>query len=181
MGQDWENEFRRFHPEVKFDLTNLKSSLIATAGLVSGLADIAANRHITYAEVESFERMYDHSPFGITMCTGAYDVNGWMAAFCIVVHRDNPLRQISVEQLDGVFGTARDGGWDGTTWRPEVARSAKDNIRRWGQLGLTGGWAEARIRPYGPPATHPGGMSYFQIRVLHGADTRNEELREFAD
>ena len=180
LGQDWETEFRRFHPEAKFDLTNLKSALIATAGLVSGLADVSANRHITYAEVESFERMFNYSPFGVTMSTGAYDVNGWMAAFCIVVHRDNPLAQLSVKQLDGIFGTARDGGWDGTTWHPEAARSEKENLRTWGQLGLTGEWADKPIHVYGLNLRY-NNCDQFEREVFQGGDKWNEALREYAN
>ena len=180
LGQDWENEFRRFHPQARFDLTNLKSALIATAGLVSGLADVAANRHITFAEVESFERMFNYSPFGVTMATGAYDVNGWMAAFCIVVHKDNPLVQLTVEQLDGIYGTARDGGWDGTTWHTEAARGPEKNLRTWGQLGLTGEWADKPIHVYGLNLRY-NNCDQFEREVFQGGDKWNENLREYAN
>ncbi|MDB5450074.1 MAG: PstS [Phenylobacterium sp.] len=60
--------------------------------------------------------------------------------------------------------------------RPET------NIRTWGQLGLQGEWANAQITPYGPPALHPGGVSFFQSRVMGGAaDVWNERLREYPD
>src|SRR4051812_12021358 len=54
LGDDWEKEFRKFHPGVKFDRSGLKSGLVATAGLVAGVADIVGNRRITFAELESF-------------------------------------------------------------------------------------------------------------------------------
>ena len=66
-------------------------------------------------------------------------------------------------------------------WDPGAARSEAENIRTWGQLGASGDWADAPIRPYGPPGLFPGGMSFFQIRVLGGADARAERLREFPD
>jgi phosphate transport system substrate-binding protein len=46
-----------------------------------------------------------------------------------------------MEQLDGIFGAQRTGGWRGSLWSPEAARGAHENIRTWGQLGLSGEWA----------------------------------------
>jgi phosphate transport system substrate-binding protein len=66
-------------------------------------------------------------------------------------------------------------------WNPAVARGVRDNLRTWGQLGLTGTWADKPIHTYGPPGLHPGGMSFFQTRVMGGADTWAEGLQEFED
>lgn len=63
----------------------------------------------------------------------------------------------------------------------QAARSRKENIRTWGQLGLTGTWADKPIHVYGPPGLFPGGVSYFQSKVMGGADTWNGNLREFND
>ena len=53
---------------------------------------------------------------------------------------------MTLRQLDGIFGVGRSRGWQGTTWSTAVARSAKDNIRTWGQLELTGEWADKPFR-----------------------------------
>jgi len=66
-------------------------------------------------------------------------------------------------------------------WDTGVARGPEQNIRTWGQLGLTGEWADAPIVPYGPAGLHPGGQSFFQQRVMGGADLFNEATREYAD
>lgn len=180
LGQDWEQGFRKYHPEIKFDFGGLKSGLVATASLVAGTADIAANRRITFAELESFERMFNYDPLQITMAMGSYDVPGWMTTFCIVVHKDNPLTRLTLQQLDGIFGAERDGGWDGTTWHPEVARSAKENIRTWGQLGLTGEWADKPINVYGLNLRY-NNCDMFEHVVFHGGDKWNEGLHEYAN
>ena len=76
-----------------------------------------------------------------------------------------------MERLDGIFGAERAGGWEGTSWRPEHARTRK-NIRTWGQLGLTGRWADKghlRLRP--EPATTGG---WATDGLLGGSDKWNE-------
>jgi phosphate transport system substrate-binding protein len=180
LGDDWEQGFRKFHPNVRFDRSGLKSGLVATAGLVAGVADIVGNRRITFAELESFERMFNYDPLQITMAMGSYNVPGWMTTFCIVVHQDNPLTKLTLRQLDGIFGTARDGGWEGTTWHPEAGRSAKENIRTWGQLGLTGEWADKPINVYGLNLRY-NNCDMFEHVVFHGGDKWNEGLREYAN
>jgi len=180
LGADWEQGFRKFHPGVKFDRRGLKSGLVATAGLVAGVADIVGNRRITFAEIESFERMFNYDPLEITMARGSYDVPGWMTTFCIVVHKDNPIARLTLRQLDGIFGAARDGGWEGTSWHPEAGRSAKENIRTWGQLGLTGEWADKPINVYGLNLRY-NNCDMFEHVVFHGGDKWNENLREYAN
>src|SRR5258708_4750525 len=179
-GGYWEEAFRRFHPNAQFDFTGMKSALIATAGLISGAADIAANRHITFAELEGFERMYNYDPLQIIVARGSLDLPGWMTTFCIFVHKDNPLTQLTLKQLDGIFGTARDGGWDGTTWHPEYGRSAKENIRTWGDLDLTGEWKDKPIHVYGLNLRY-NNCDMFEREVFHGGDKWNENLREYAN
>ena len=180
LGADWEQGFRKFHPGVTFDFSGLKSGLVATAGLVSGAADLAGNRRITFAELESFERMFNYDPLEITMARGSYNVPGWMTTFCIVVHRDNPLTKLTLRQLDGIFGAARDGGWEGTSWHPEFGRGPEQNIRTWGQLGLTGEWAGQPIHVYGLNLRY-NNCDMFEHAVFHGGDKWNENLREYAN
>jgi len=180
LGSYWEEGCKAFQPNVTLDMTNMKSGLIATAGLVAGVADIAGNRHITFPEIESFERMYSYDPLQIRMATGSYNVPGWMTTFCILLHKNNPITRLTLRQLDGIFGTARDGGWDGTTWHPEAARSASENLRTWGQLGLTGEWASQPIHVYGLNLTY-NNCDMFQRVVFHGGDKWNENIREYAN
>ncbi len=180
VGEEWQKGFAKFHPGVTLDFSGLKSGLVATAGLVSGVADIVGNRRITFAELESFERMFNYDPLQISMAMGSYNVPGWMTTFCIVVNKDNPLTKLSLRQLDGIFGAERDGGWDGTTWHPEVARGAKENIRTWGQLGLTGEWADKPIHVYGLNLRY-NNCDMFEHVVFHGGDKWNENLHEYAN
>ena len=105
---------------------------------------------------------------------------GWNNAFGIFVNRANPITRLTVDQLDGIFGSVRDGGWVGTEWHPEFARGADRNLRTWGQLGLTGEWADKPIHVYGL------NLRYHQATtisdwLLKSSDKWNENLRTYAN
>lgn len=177
----WQKGFKRHHPSVAFE-DRLKSSAMAIAGLGEGTADLAMmGRQIYTFEYYGIYRRSLLLPIELEVATGSVAVSGKSFAVAVFVHRDNPLARLTLEQLDGIFGAQRDGGWQGMKWDRSVARGPEKNIRTWGQLGLTGEWADQPIHVYGPPGNFPGGYSFFQRKVLGGADTWAEGLREYAD
>jgi len=180
LGAYWEEAFHRYQPNIHLEMSGMKSALIATAGLVAGAADIAANRHITFGELEGFERMFNYDPVEISMARGSPDIPGWMTTFCVFVNKANPITRLTMKQLDGIYGTARDGGWEGTTWHPEAGRSAGENLRTWGDLGLTGEWKDKPIHVYGLNLRY-NNCDMFERAVFHGGDKWNENLREYAN
>ncbi|MBL8265799.1 PstS family phosphate ABC transporter substrate-binding protein [Steroidobacter sp.] len=180
LGKYWEDGFRKHHPQIRFDYSGLKTAHVAIAGLYTGKADLAPSRHITFVEIEAFERMFGYSPTEIVMATGSFNVTGWLPAYSIVVHKDNPLAKISMQQLDGIFGTARDGGWNGTTWELSAARGTDKSIRTWGALGLTGEWRDKPINIYGINLRY-NDTREFERKVFNGGDKWNENLREYAN
>lgn len=179
VGRYWEEGFRKFHPGVKFDY-HMKTTIAAVPSLVFGVSDIGVGRKITFAELLLYQRYNDRDPLEITAATGSYDVTGWQPAFGIVVHKDNPVTQLTLQQLDGIFGSERLGGWEGTSWHPEFARGPEGNIRTWGQLGAKGEWADKPINVYGL------NLRYHQAeeisdRLLKGSDKWNERMRIYAN
>jgi phosphate transport system substrate-binding protein len=179
LADFWKEGFRKYHPEVEFDYV-LPTHLVAVPGLYTGVADIGMSRKITFYEQLGFERLLGYEPLEITALTGSYNVSGWLNAITIFVHQDNPLAKLTMEQLDGIFGAQRDGGWIGTSWHPEFARGPEKNIRTWGQLGLTGEWADKPIDVYGYSLRY--NMSYqFSDAVLKGGDKWNERVTTFAN
>ena len=128
LGGYWEAAFRKYHPDVKFDF-HMKTTLAAVPSLIFGVSDLGIGRKITFPEQELFERYTDRSPIEIEIATGSYDVPGWQPGYGVVVQKDNPITHITMEQLDGVFGAERAGGWEGTSWRPNWARGPEKNIR----------------------------------------------------
>jgi phosphate transport system substrate-binding protein len=179
LGGYWEAAFRKYHPDVKFDF-HMKTTLAAVPSLIFGVSDLGIGRKITFPEQELFERYTDRSPIEIEIATGSYDVPGWQPGYGVVVQKDNPITHITMEQLDGVFGAERTGGWDGTSWRPNWARGPEKNIRTWGQLGLTGEWADKPINVYGLTLRYHQATE-ISDRVLKASDKWNEHLKIYAN
>lgn len=181
LMKNWEAGFRKYQPKVFFEDT-LKGTATAQFGLQVNIADLALSARPIYPyEYYGIYRRSQLSPVEIAVATGSYDVPGKSTALGVFVNKDNPLSRLTLKQLDDIYGSERTGGWQGLDWVARVARSAKENIRTWRQLGLTGAWADEPIHVYGPPGLFPGGVSYFQSRVMGGADTWNGGLREFSD
>ena len=179
LGDYWQAAFRKFHPDVKFEF-NMLTTRAAVPSLVFGVSDLGIGRKITTEEMQLFQRYKNHDPLEITIATGSYNVTGWQPAFGIVVAKDNPLTQITLEQLDGIYGSERLGGWIGTDWHPEFARGPEKNIRRWGQLGLKGEWADKEIIPYGLNQRYHQAVEISDA-ILQGSDKWNERLRIYAN
>jgi phosphate transport system substrate-binding protein len=179
LADYWDASFRKFHPGLTFEY-QLKTSLAAVPALVTGVADLGPNRKITFAETLLYERYFNRDPLEIVFATGSFDVPGWQPAYGIIVHKNNPIADLTMGQLDGIFGAARRGGWSGTSWHPEFARGPEENIRTWSQLGLKGDWAGKRINVYGL------NLRYHQATVisdmlLKSSDKWNEDLRIYAN
>ena len=149
LADYWVEEFRKYQPDVQFAL-HLKTTLHAIPGLIFGMSDIGPmGRQITWDELLSYQRERNHLPLGIVAVTGSYDVSGWNPPIGVYLHKDNPLSKLSLRQLDGIFGAQRSGAWHDLTWDKSLARGPEKNIRTWGQLGLTGEWADKPIHVYG--------------------------------
>jgi phosphate transport system substrate-binding protein len=181
LMQLWEGGFHQYEPNIVFE-NNLKSTAAAQFGLFESVADLAVSaRHLYPYEYYGVYRRSLLYPVEVTVATGATEAIGKSTALAIVVNKANPLAHISMSQLDGIFGTARTGGWQDLVWADSAARGPEKNIRSWGQMGLEGEWASRPIHPYGPPGIYPGGQTFFQRTVLGGGDMFAETLREYQD
>lgn len=179
LGKYWEEGFRKYQPGVRISF-HMKTALAAVSALVFGVADVGVGHKISFADQLLYERYENRDPLSIVAATGSYDVTGWQPAYGIVVNRDNPLSCLTMQQLDGIFGSQRLGGWIGTSWHPEFARGSLQDIRTWGQLGLKGEWANEPIDPYGL------NLRYHQTEeasdlILKGSDKWNGALRIYAN
>ncbi len=179
LAQRWREEFKRHHPGVEFELV-LPTAAVAVPALYFGLADLGMNHEPTFYDYLGHVRILGYEPTGFSVVSGSLDVSGWQNSFAIIVHKDNPLDRITLEQLDGVFGAIRAGGWEGTKWRPDFARGPEKNIRTWGQLGLTGAWAGQRIQPYGYSIRYATALE-FSNRILRASDKWNEDILAYGN
>ncbi|MDI1319854.1 MAG: phosphate ABC transporter substrate-binding protein, partial [bacterium] len=179
--QRWQAGFKRAQPDVQF-ADDLRSSASGMFGLDMRTADLAlmGRAIFPYERYGVYERSWVY-PAQIEVATGSATALHKSPAYAIFVHKDNPLAQLTVRQLEGIFGAERGGGWNALTWDTSVARTPKDDLRTWGQLGLKGEWATKPIHPYAQAGLGAGAITYFQSRVFGGAETWNEGLREYAD
>src|SRR5437660_10249603 len=165
--------FRKFQPEAKISSNFMTSSEGALGMMIAGVSDVAPmGDDAKITDQMPFYNSRGYVPTEISIATGGYDMRGTLFAWAIFVNKDNPLTQLSLDQLDGIFGSERSGGWEvgakadnNLLFTAKYARGPEKNIRTWGQLGLTGEWANQEIHTHGYIA--PGFEVSFQRMVLH--------------
>lgn len=172
-------EFKNVHKRVRFT-TQLMNTSQALAGLVEGTADIGVMGHSAWKSSRiAFQETYGYAPLEIRFAKGSYDDPiGSTPGVVFFVHNDNQLRQLTVEQIDGIFGAARTGGWDGTRWSTVPARGSDRDIRTWDQLGLAGEWARKPISIYGTDVTLSNWADLIEKIAFQGGTRWNPALRE---
>ena len=138
----WAEAFLKMYPNVKLQVEG-KGSSTAPPALIAGTAQFGPmSRAMRATEVDQFETKYGYKP---TQLRTVYD------ALAVYVNKDNPLEKLTLAQVDAVFSkTRRRGGKDVTTW---------------GQLGLTGDWANRPISLYGRNSAS-GTYGFFKEHAL---------------
>ena len=179
VGEYWLAAFKKFQPGVTFEF-NLKTPSAAVYALFLNAGDVDPSRKMTFEDLLAYERTMNADPVEIEYATGSYDVPGWSPAFGIFVNSSNPITKLNIAQLEAIFGAERTGAWEGTSWHPDRARSAAQNIRTWGQLGLTGEWANKPIHVYGVNLRYHQ-ATRFEDQVMHGSSKWNPSLLEYAN
>jgi phosphate transport system substrate-binding protein len=147
----WAEGFYKFYPNVKLEVEG-KGSTTAPPALVSGTAHFGPmSRPMKDAEIDAFEKKYGYKPVAVRT---SFD------ALAVYVHKDNPIKSLTMQQVDAIFSKTRRGGF------------AKD-IKTWGDLGLTGEWADKPISLYGRNSAS-GTYGYFKEHALFKGDYKDE-------
>jgi len=147
----WAETFRKHYPNVKIQVEG-KGSSTAPAALISGTAQFGPmSRKMRASEVDQFEQRYGYKP---TELRAALD------ALAVYVHRDNPLEQLTLAQVEAIFSKSR-------------KRGHKQNVTTWGQLGLTGDWANRPISMYGRNSAS-GTYGFFKEVALKNGDYKDQ-------
>jgi phosphate transport system substrate-binding protein len=175
----WTTAFRGMHGQVRLHAYLINTSQ-GIGGLTLGLADIGLMGHKTWlTSRKAFESVYGYPPLEVRFASGSFDdPQGTTPGLVFIVNKGNPLAGLTLEQLDGILGTQRTGGWRGTQWSTAAARGPEKNIRTWGQLGLTGGWADQPIRLFGSDVTISNWDDLIQQEAFHGGTKWNPALNE---
>jgi phosphate transport system substrate-binding protein len=152
----WAEGFEKHHPKAKIETEN-HGATTAPAGLIAGTTDLGPmSREWKQSEIDAFEKKFGYKP---TCLKVALD------ALAVCVHKDNPIKQLSLEQLDAIFSRNRKAGHE------------KD-IANWGDLGLKGEWADKPIKVYIRNSV-AGSTAFFKQQVLLGGDFK-ETAQELA-
>ena len=179
LGEYWQQGFAKFQPGIRLSFY-LPTSALAFAALYYDQADMVMGHRPGFYDLLAYERVKSFDPTEIVAVTGSFDVGGWENSLTILVNENNPLKCINMEQLDGIFGSERTGGWAGTNWRQDWARGRDKDIRTWGQLGATGEWADKPINVYGFSIRYNTATD-FSDRVLKGSDKWNDRIQAYGN
>ncbi len=177
--------FAKFHPESRVVVSHIPSSEGGIAGLYSGISDVAPmGDDAKITDQMPFYNAFGYMPTEISVATGGYEKRGSLFAWAIVVHEDNPLEEISMDQLERTFGSERSGGWElvnneNFLYTAKYARGADTNIRKWGQLGLQGEFADKEISTFGYVA--PGFAIAIERQLFHWSHKWNGNFMEYVE
>ena len=146
----WAEGFAKFYPNVKVEIEG-KGSATAPAALIEGSAHFGPmSRPMKEKEIDDFEKKFGYKPLGIATS---------IDMLAVYVHKDNPLQSLTLPQVDAIFSKTRKGGAD------------KDVVT-WGDLGLTGEWADKPISLYGRNSAS-GTYGYFKEHALFKGDFKD--------
>lgn len=149
----WAEGFRAKYPNVQIEIEG-KGSSTAPPALIAGTAQFGPmSREMRSKEIDDFEKRYGYKP--VLLRTG-------IDMLAVYVHKDNPIAEkgLTLQQVDAIFSKTRRGG-------------LATNITTWGQLGLTGEWANKPISLYGRNSAS-GTYGYFKDVALFGGDYKDE-------
>lgn len=147
----WAEGFRKQYPNVRIQIEG-KGSSTAPPALIEGTAQVGPmSRPMKSTEVDAFEGKYKYKPTAFPVA---------IDALAVYVHKDNPLQGMTIAQVDAIFSKTRRWG-------------ARENVDRWGKLGVTGDLSESPISLYGRNSAS-GTYGFFKEHALKGGDYKDE-------
>lgn len=146
----WAEEYKRVYPNVNIQIQAAGSST-APPALTEGTSNLGPmSRKMKDKELQKFEEKFGYKPTEIRVA---------LDALAVYVNKDNPIKGMTIPQVDAVFSSTRKCGYD------------KD-ITTWGDLGLTGAWKDRRIQLYGRNSVS-GTYGYFKQKGLCKGDFKS--------
>lgn len=146
----WAEGFQKAYPNVRIQIEG-KGSSTAPPALISGTAQLGPmSRMMKSSEIDEFEQAYGYKPTPIRVA---------IDALAVYVNKDNPVEELSIEQVDAIFSKSRTCG-------------GSENIASWGQVGLAGSWAERPMSLYGRNSAS-GTYGYFKEHALCEGDYKD--------
>jgi phosphate transport system substrate-binding protein len=145
----WAENFTKFYPNAKIQIEG-KGSSTAPPALIAGTAQLGPmSRPMKGTEIDAFEKKFGYKPTAIRTAVDA---------LAVFVNKDNPIKCLSLKQVDGIFSKSR--------------RFEGEDVRTWGELGLTGEWASRPISLYGRNSAS-GTYGFFKEHALKNGDFKD--------
>jgi phosphate transport system substrate-binding protein len=146
----WAEGFRTLYPNVNIQIQAAGSST-APPALTEGTSNIGPmSRKMKSKEIAAFETKHGYKPTAIPVA---------IDSLAIFVNKDNPIKGMSIMQVDAIFSATRKCGETG-------------NLKTWGDAGLTGDWASRNIQIYGRNSVS-GTYGYFKKKALCKGDFKD--------
>lgn len=145
----WAEDFKRLYPNVNIQIQAAGSST-APPALTEGTSNFGPmSRRMKDKEIAAFEKKFGYKPTTIPVA---------IDALAVFVNKDNPVKGLSMPQVDGIFSSTH--------------KSGHSDITNWGQAGLTGAWASRDIQLFGRNSVS-GTYGYFKEHALYKGDYKN--------
>lgn len=143
----WAETYKRNYPNVNIQIQGAGSST-APPALIEGAANFGPmSRMMNAKEIEAFEKKYGYKPTPVPVA---------IDALAVYVNKDNPIKGLSLTQVDAIMSATRKCG-------------GAAEITTWGQVGMTGEWATRTIALYGRNSVS-GTYGYFKSKALCKGD-----------
>lgn len=147
----WAEGFRKQYPNVKIQIEG-KGSSTAPPALIEGTAQIGPmSRPMKGTEIDAFEKKFKYKPT-------AFPVS--IDALAVYVNKDNPIKGMTMAQVDAVFSKSRRWGY-------------KENVQKWSQVGVDGPLGGNAISIYGRNSAS-GTYGFFKEHALKNGDYKDE-------
>jgi len=160
LAQKWMDKFKTYYPGAALSIAPPYAGSLGAIELIKGDLDfVFVSRELKPDDIKQFKTKFGYDPLSVPISGGSYRHFGALDAVAFFVNKDNPIEQITYKQLDQMYSTThlRGGG----------------AIAKWGDLGLTGEWADKPIHLYGIKPWN-GFEEFVRQRVLSANGKRGE-------
>jgi phosphate transport system substrate-binding protein len=166
LAEKWFEKFKTYHPETTLSIAPPYAGSLGAIELVKGDLDfVFVSRELKPDDVKDFKAKFGYDPLSVPVSGGSYRHYGALDAVAFMVNKDNPLEKVTFDQLDAMYSSTHHRGG-----KP---------ITRWGDLGLTGEWADKPVKLYGIKPWN-GFEEFVRQRVLSVGDKRGEWREDIA-
>lgn len=136
LQQRWIDGFTRIYPGVHISV-DIGGSGQGGPRLTNGTADFGfISRELMGREVTPFIDKFGYEPLAVSVAGGSFADKAFTDCVVFIVNKANPLNEVSFAQLDAIYSLTHN-------------RGIRQPITTWGQLGLTGDWADKPIDAWG--------------------------------